>query len=104
MTFMAASMDKEDWHRRVALDGWLQGTTLAEFGAWQERVFAGEGVELKQAIWHRDPVEKAKALARRKAAFAAVNEDARAAMDRYNIRYLALPVDQSAGSGLTAGW
>lgn len=104
MTFMAASMDNEDWHRRVALDGWLQGMSAVEFRAWQERVFAGEGVEGTQGIWHRDLTEKATALARRAAAFAAVRENPEAAMDRYEVRYLALPVDQPVGSQLASGW
>lgn len=104
MTYMAASMDNEDWHRRVALDGWLQGMSAAEFGAWQESVFAGAGVEGTQGIWSHEPLERQHALDRRVAAFAEVQNDPAAAQARYGVRYLALKVEHPVPPQLGSKW
>ncbi len=104
MTFMAASMDNEDWHRRVALDGWLQGLSAAEFRAWQERVFTGEDVEGTQGIWSRDPAARSQALSRRCSEFEAVQQDPVAALARFDVRYLALEMDRPVPASVAHGW
>ena len=94
------STTNAEWYLRIALNAYLRGLDRSAFKAEQEKA-------LDTAVWGpwaRDPAERAKSLADRLAAYDRVAADPSSAIDRFGVRYLALPAGQSATAPLSKGW
>ncbi|MBX6312330.1 MAG: hypothetical protein IRY99_05335 [Isosphaeraceae bacterium] len=87
---ISPTVDDAEWDARAALNAFLCGEDRETFCAWNEVAFA-LGIEKGWGPWRRDPVIRAKKLADRRAAYDAVLRDPASALDRFGVRYVALP-------------
>jgi len=93
----------EEWDERVALNAFLLGQNQSVFAAQQ----SAQGEKRTWGLWaaHRtSPEQRQQRLARRLAAFRQVEHDPAAALDKYAVRYVALPTGQPQPTYLERGW
>lgn len=97
---VSPSISDAEWDARVALNAFLLGADRATFAAeqtqWADRTAWGP--------WARDPNRQAERLASRLAAYDRAARGPEAALDRFSVRYLALPTGHAPSSGRGSGW
>jgi hypothetical protein len=84
----------DEWDARIALNRYLLGADRTRFEAEQREWLRTN----PWGLWapHRaSPAQQQDRLARRLRAFATVEADPRAALERFDVRYVALPVDRT---------
>ncbi|MBX6314799.1 MAG: hypothetical protein IRY99_18060 [Isosphaeraceae bacterium] len=95
------SIDGPEWYARMALNAYLRGLDLPAFEANRS---PSEVEEWGPWANGRDPSQRAEHQARRRAAFEQVQADPAAALDRFRVRYVALPAEQTPPAYLEMGW
>lgn len=93
-------INHEDWDDRIALNAFLLGRDTATFEREQRKLLATD----KWGPWSRDTSLQAVRLARRLSTFAAISADPPAALDRFKVRYVALPRDTASPAYLQKDW
>jgi len=100
---LSPDISDDEWDERVALNSFLRGQDLSTFTASQTR-WSEETVWGLWAAHRVSPEARQLRLARRLAAFRWVERDPRAAMDKYAVRYVALPAGQPGPTYLKQSW
>jgi hypothetical protein len=94
-TFLSPSVTDEEWNRRKALNVYLLDPS------------AGEG-ELRRRLtginWGGKPSDEERRISERLAVFRTIERELDSNLDRYAVRYVALPAEQSAPNYLKQGW
>ncbi|GAC1470555.1 MAG: hypothetical protein NVSMB9_15750 [Isosphaeraceae bacterium] len=93
-------IDNSSWNERIAINAYLLGQSDAEFEA-EQRQMLEHG---HWGPWSRDPARRDALLARRIAAYSAVARDAPGALDRFQVRHIALPRGQDLPAPLRLLW
>ncbi len=83
----------EELDERLALNAYLQGVDRSTFAATQERdLDLIARWDVQWGPWSRNPTLRAKRVAHQIAAFDAITSNPAAALRRFHVRYVALPV------------
>lgn len=97
---MSPSIDNSEWDARVALNGFLLGLDREAFGAKQREVL-NNNVLGPEA---RDPARRAERLDNRLKIYDQIASNPRPALDRFQVKYVALAKDVPPPSYLAANW
>jgi hypothetical protein len=87
-----------EWDERIAFNGYLLGQDRSAFERAQRLYFEGDGKEHKAAVWGpwaRDTTVREAKIRARLAAYDRVAAEPGKSLDRYRVRYLALPAGQA---------
>jgi hypothetical protein len=98
---LSPAVSDSDWRDRSALNDYLWRTDAAD--SYEERVRA-EARDLAWGLAARDPVMRERWVAERLAARAAIVADPAAALERFPVRYLALPDGRIPPDADRLGW
>ncbi|HSH93036.1 MAG TPA: hypothetical protein VK968_02745, partial [Roseimicrobium sp.] len=96
---LSTGVDNREWDGRSALDAWLQGQDRATFESRQREFF-----ETCMGPWAHHPEMRAERVVNRLGIYDEVATAPLRWMDRFRVRYVALPVEQPAPLYLQDGW
>jgi hypothetical protein len=102
--YLSPSIDNTEWEQRIALNGYLLGLDRASFKAEQASRLTPPPKAYQWGPWARDPAERARRIAARLAFFEAVTANPSAFLERYQLRYVALPFKGLPPAYLNSGW
>ena len=97
---LSPHVDNTSWEERIGLNAYLLGVTASRFAADQRTDLEDD----TWGHWARDPSARVALVSRRLDAYRAVEADCRAFLDRYGVRYVALPSGQGLPDAIRSGW
>jgi hypothetical protein len=97
---LSPSIDNSEWDYRVALDGFIRGLDREAFARNQRAALDSNVLGLEA----RDPIRRAQRLAGRLEKYDEVAANSGPAMNRFHVRYVALPKGVVPPSYLAANW
>jgi hypothetical protein len=93
--FVDPAITDDDWNQRIALNAYLLNPSAS-------------GDELRKLLdarnWTDDPSDQARRVTDRLAIFRSIERDLGSYLDRYSVRYVALPADRVPPAYLQQGW
>jgi hypothetical protein len=93
--FLSPSISDAEWNRRKALNVYLLDPAASEDELWKR---------LSGVNWTGIPSDESRRISDRITLFRSIGRELRSNLDRYAIRYVALPADQMPPTYLKDGW
>jgi glycosyltransferase involved in cell wall biosynthesis len=97
---LSPAVSDGEWNLRIALNSFLLGLDRAAFALEQEEAVAGWVL----GPWPRDPAKQAELYEARLASYDRIAAEPLAAVNRFGVRYVALPAARCPSNYLRSGW